>query len=109
MFNYTSDRTKKVWSSSGFNTGASFIQHLHADDTEIYITRSPGDYNPLQTRIKRLEQINNWMIQTLFQLNKRENRSHRLWSQRRTIKNLCSSLFFNVKKHKIKTEIWVLL
>ncbi len=44
--------------------------HNYADDTQIYITISPGDYSPLQPLRKCTHQINDWMCQNFLWLNK---------------------------------------
>jgi len=43
--------------------------HSNADETQIYITISLGDDNPIQGLSKCIEEINNWMCQNLLKLN----------------------------------------
>ncbi len=44
--------------------------HSYADDTQIYITMSPGDQGPVQALGKCIEEINDWMCLNFLQLKK---------------------------------------
>uniref|UniRef100_A0A3P9BKS9 Reverse transcriptase domain-containing protein n=3 Tax=Maylandia zebra TaxID=106582 RepID=A0A3P9BKS9_9CICH len=44
--------------------------HSYADDTQIYITMSPGDRGPVQALGKCIEEINDWLCHNFLQLNK---------------------------------------
>ena len=39
----------------------------YADDTQIYITTIPGDYNPIQAPSKCTKQIKDWMYYNFLQ------------------------------------------
>ncbi|KAF7646789.1 hypothetical protein LDENG_00182340 [Lucifuga dentata] len=45
--------------------------HSYADDTLIYIAISPGDYSPIESLNKCIEDISDWMCHNFLQLNKR--------------------------------------
>ena len=44
--------------------------HNYADDTQLYITLSSGDYSSIDSLCHCIDQINDWMCQNFLQLNK---------------------------------------
>ncbi len=40
--------------------------YSYADDTQVYITISTGDYSPIHALSKCIKQINNWMCQNFI-------------------------------------------
>ncbi len=47
--------------------------HSYADDTQIYQALSPNDYSPINSLCQCIDEINSWMSQNFFQLNKEKN------------------------------------
>ncbi|KAF7651533.1 hypothetical protein LDENG_00109690 [Lucifuga dentata] len=47
--------------------------HNYADEAQIYIALSPGEYGQIDHLKQCIEKINNWICQNFLQLNKIKN------------------------------------
>ena len=60
--------------------------HSYADDTQMYITISPGEYSPITTLSKCIEHVNDWMSKNILQLDKNKTENC-FWSKGGTNKS----------------------